>query len=620
MVLERKYPERVSNYAIIPAGFSEVVANDFPEVEASTRLLKFPGSIVLNIDETIYEEEERMWADSNFFSMFSIPLLEGDPLEALKQPNGVVLTQSTAQRFFGEENPIGKVIDIPQNDNDLIVTGISADVPENSHFNYDLLLSSKQLNFLQQPNYINFSAYTYLRLSPNASPAAVEAKFPDLVTKYASGQVSRSFGVSYEEYIKNGNGYNYTLQALSDIYLHSNLEGELKAPGSAKRVYIFTIIAFFILFIACINFMNLATARSTERAKEVGIRKTLGSARSSIAFQFLAEAILITFISSIIAFGILQLMVPLFNDLTGKTISMSQIIQWKYVPLFLLFSIVIGLLAGGYPAAVLSGFQPLEVLKGKFVSTKQGAFLRNGLVVLQFVISVVLIISTITVFQQMNFIQNKSLGFDKENIISIKKTFNLTGQQTESFKNEIKNLAGVEAVAGCNTMPGGYFFGTSFKPQGENEMVTGRGLIVDEDYAECMKLEMVSGRDYDKTFTADTASIIINEAAARELGLTDPIGKRLSTNDNFGGDDDSEKFFTVVGVVKDFHFQSLHQDITPIFFLHHGIGQGVSPLLSVRLNGTNTQGTINEIEKAWATLLPDVPFTFSFLERPPSIV
>lgn len=616
MALERKYPGRATPYAIVPQSFAQAVANDFPEVETAVRLFKFPGNIIFKIGKNVYEEEHRMWADSNFFSVFSIPLLEGEASEVLTKPESVVLTESTAKRYFGDQSPIGKVLDIPQNEDDLIVTGVCADVPDNSHFKFDVLMASKALNFLERPNYISFSAYTYLVLNAAANPKSVEAKFPALVTKYASGQIAQNFGVSYEEYQKNGNGYRYFLQPLESIYLESQLENELKAPGSKTRVYIFTLIAFFILGIACINFMNLATARSSERAKEVGIRKTLGSERGTLALQFLLEAILISVISTVLALGILKIAIPSFNVLAGKEIAMQQLLNWKYIPALLLFPILTGLLAGAYPAIILSGFKPLEVLRGALHSTKKGLWLRNGLVVLQFSISVILIISTIIVYQQLNFIQHKELGFDKENIISIPGGFNLNPQQTETFKNQVRQIKGVEAVGSCNAMPGGYYFGVSFTPPGDNEAVTGRGIIIDEDYVECMKMDMLAGRDYAKEFTADTLSVILNETAVKELALSDPVGKTLKTKDTFGQPQSDDTYeYTIVGVVKDFHFQSLHQGISPLFLLHHGISQGQNGLFTVRISGDNMPTTLRQIESKWTGILPEVPFRFDFLDQ-----
>ncbi len=612
MVLDRIYPGRHTEYAIIPPSYAASVKSEFPEVEASTRLAKFPGGVLIKRGEEVFEEKERVWADSNFFSVFTIPFISGDPNEALKKPNAVVLTASTARKYFGNEDPMGKVLDIPQNDNDLVVTGVCEDIPETSHFTFDLMMSTNRLNFFKQINHVSFAAHTYLLLKENTDPKALEVKFPDLVTKYVSGEVQRNFGVSYEEYQKNGNGYIYTLQPLKDIYLHSKLEGELKPNGSMTTVYIFTIIAFFILFIACINFMNLATAKSSERAKEVGIRKTLGSERSDITLQFLFEAITISLISFVLAWGILQFMIPYFNELSGKTIAIRTLTNIPFLLGFIALALFVGLLAGIYPAFVLSGFKPLEVLKGSLFSTVKGAAMRNVLVVTQFVISVVLIIATIVVFRQLDFIQNKELGFDKENIINVQGGFALTAQQTETIKNQIRDMSGVAAVGSCNSAPGGTYFGVSFRPQGNNEKATGRGLIIDEDYVECMEMEIVEGRDYSKEFT-DSNSVIINESAVRELGIVDPVGKRLYSDD-FSQNGEAERAYTIVGVIKDFHFQSLHRNIEPLFLANHAVSQGVNALFSVRIKPNAAQSTIPQIEQLWKQHLPDQPFRYTFLD------
>ena len=613
MALERNYPGRSTSYAIIPHSYGQALKNELPEVEDATRLLSFPGSLVLKIDGETYEEENAVWADSNFFEIFTLPLLQGDIKNVLNKPHTVVLTEATAQRYFGDENPIGKVLDIPDNEDDLVVTGICANVPTNTHFKFDMVRSAGSMQFLERENYISFSAYTYLLLNKAADPKQVEAKLPDLVTKYASGPVQRQFGLSYEDYQKAGNGYRYFLQPLQDIYLSSHLEAELKPPGSKNRVYIFTIIALFILLIACINFMNLATARSTERAKEVGIRKTLGSLKGQIASQFLFEAILISLIGTCLAIGLLYVLIPMFNNITGKELVFEQLISWTNIPLFLLFALLTGLVAGIYPAMVLSSFKPIAVLRGKLLSTKHGIGLRNSLVVFQFMISAILIIGTIVVYNQLRYMQTKELGFNQEHLITVKGAFALNNH-TETFKNQVLDLASVKSVGGCNAMPGGAFFGISFRKEGENEAVTGRGLIVDEDYMDCMQMEVIAGRAYAKNFY-DSLSVVINEAAAKELAYDEPVGKRLTTPDDFLNPEEGQNnLFTIVGVVKDFHFQSLHQKIEPLFFVHNKFTQRQSGFISVRIQPPDFPATISQIEQIWTHFVPEQPFRFSFFD------
>ena len=618
VALERKYPGRSRHYAIIPAGYSEIINKDFAEVEETCRLFFFQGAnFVFKHNNEIYEEKNIMWADSTFFEMFGIPLLKGDPLTCLSKPQSVVLTESTARKYFGNEDPIGKVMDIPQNDNDLQVTGICADVPRHSHMKFDLLISSSSLGFIQQPNYLNFSAYTYLRVNPNTDPLALEKKFPDLVTKYASGQVLTQFGVNYEEYQRQGNGYRYFLQPLPDIYLQSNLESEIKLPGSMQRVNFFMLIAFLILVIACINFMNLATARSAGRAREVGIRKTLGSERGQIAMQFLMEATVICLVGAILAGGINQLVLPYFNDLTGKSFNAIDLLKPVYLLILLGAALMAGLLSGVYPAISLSAFKPIEVLRGKFMQGTKGAGLRNILVVFQFGISVFLIIATILVYKQLEYSQNKQLGFDKDSLATLQGAGGMTIQQGETFKNEVANLPGVEAVSGCSNQPGDNFFGMSMQPPGAEEMTTGSGIFVDEGYVECMKMEIVEGRSFSKDFT-DSLSVMVNESAIREMGLDDPIGKKLISNDNLLNPVEGvQTQFTIVGVVSDFHFQSIHHIISPLFLVHNhrSFTPGVDGLVTVRLGAGNPFNTLSQIENLWKQFQPDAPFNYAFLDR-----
>ena len=616
--LDRQYPGRVRQYAIIPHSYAEVMDSDLPEVEGATRLFFFTGNrLILRVGEQLFEEENVMWADSNFFDFFSIPLLQGDPSTCLTEPNTVVLTESYAEKYFPGQDPIGKELIIPQGNNNLVVSGVCADVPVNSHLQFDMLQASKTLGFIQQPNYINFSAYTYLKLYPDSDPEALEAKFPDLVMKYISGQMLERFGINYEEYQAQGNGYKYYLQPLEDIYLTSNLEAEIKTPGNKQRVTFFTLIAVLIIGIAAINFMNLATARSAGRAREVGIRKTLGSDRKQIAIQFLTEAVIISLAAAVIAFGINYFTLEPFNQLTGKQFLVSDLLSTKFIALLGGAAIFTGLISGTYPALALSSFEPIQVLRGKLMSSTKGAGLRNVLVVFQFGISVFLIIGTIFIYRQWVFTQNKELGFRKESVINLQGAGGMTFQQAETFKNQLKDLPGITAVGGCNTRPGGQYFGMSFRQNGQNEVTAGSGVIVDEGYIECMEMEITEGRTFSEDFM-DTLSVVINEAAAQEMGLDDPVGAQLISNDAFlNPNPDEPSIYTVVGVVSDFHFQSLHHVISPLFFIHNqrNFTPGVDNLITVKLETAATTSTLNQIEQMWTRLQPDVPFRYAFLDQ-----
>ncbi len=619
MALERKYPGRARNYAIIPQSFAEVVKNEFASVEDATRLFYFQGfNMLYKVNNRPFEEEYNMWADSNFFKMFDIELLKGEKEEVLTRPQSVVLTESTAMKLFGDNDPIGQVLELPQANNNLTVTGVCRDIPENSHLKFNMLTSATSLGqFLTETNYLNFSAYTYLKLFEGADPAALESQFPDMVVKYVSGPVLNQFGVNYEEYQKQGNGYRYFLQPLPDIYLDSDLEAEIRPPGSRQRIYFFLAIAILILAIACINFMNLATARSAGRAREVGIRKTLGSDRRQIAGQFMLEAIIISLSAGILAWTINALILPAFNQLTAKHFELSDLWSFRYLGLLILLGLIAGLLAGSYPAVALSSFKPVEVLHSKFMQQTKGAGLRNVLVVFQFGISVFLIICSILVYKQWIYTQNKNLGFSKESLITLQGAGGMSFQQGETFKKEIERMPGVVAVSGCNTQPGQQYFGMSFKPHGATEMTTGSGLIVDEGYIECMQMEMVTGRSFSKDFN-DSLSIIINESAVREMEMEDPIGKKLVSNDDFlNSTEGQQDIYTIIGVIRDFHFQSLHHIISPLYFIHNqkNFVPGVDGLITVRLRPQNVSSTLEAIGSLWQQVQPDVPFRYSFLDR-----
>ncbi|MFN0212941.1 MAG: ABC transporter permease [Saprospiraceae bacterium] len=618
MSLERIYPDRRTGYAIVPPSYAQSVKNDCPEVETAVRVADFigGGTAQFKLGDQVFEEKNVLAADSTFFKVFQIPLLEGNPEKCLTDPNGMVMTASTARRYFGDQSAIGKSIQLigNQEPRQLNVTAVCADLPENVHFDFDLLMPTKGARFLEITNHISFATNTYFLLHPGANAKALEAKFPDIVEKYAAGEIQRNFGVSWPEYKASGNGYRYYLTALADIHLHSNLESELKPAGNATMVNIFTLIAFFILLIACINFMNLATARSAERAREVGIRKALGSERSQLAGQFLMEAILVSGFAAVIAAGLVSLALPSFNELADKKMDLQHYASGWTLPGLLLFAVLVGLIAGSYPAGVLSGFRPIEVLKGKFSAQKKGLWLRNGLVVFQFGISIAMIISTLVVLSQLNFISNKKLGFQKEHMVVLQNAFTLQ-QKNEAFKQEIQKIAGVEAVCGGSEMPGGQgWFGTSFKKQEENETVTGRGLVVDANFFQTLRMELVSGRVFSREYD-DSLSVVLNERAAKDLNLgPDPIGKRVVQPGSFFDPNEGDVTFTVVGVVKDFHFQSLHEPIVPLFMMYHKAFRGVDALIAVRVQPEQLKPFLAEAEKSWRSFVPDQPFRYTFLD------
>ena len=610
VVLDRIYPENVVSYAIIPHSYAHVFTSDIPEVEESTRIVNAGGEFVVTIDDKIFKERFACAVDSNFFEFFGIPIIKGDPLKALAIPNGILLSETTAIKYFGKEDPLGKTLSAA--DNDLVVAGVFENIPENSHMKFDLIFNVQIFGLDQRPNYIAFSAYTYIKLTSGTDPQFVEEKFPDIVKTYAAGQIGTQLGVSFEEYTAAGNGYHYYLQPLTSIYLTSHLEAEIRANGNKSYVFILAGIALFLVIIAGINFMNLSTARSADRAREVGMRKVVGSQKKQLIFQFLTESILITLVGLIIAVVLVELFLPSFNVLSGKELSIHYFDNFFTLPLLLFIGIIIGVLAGSYPAFVLSAFRPSLVLKGKFSSSGKGTFLRNSLVVFQFWISILLISITLLVLKQMHFLKNTDMGFARENILIVNRARALE-TRVEAFKTELlKNPEIVAVTASSDKISGGFYPGVFFQTKNLNsEVLTSRGMSVDYDFFHTMDLRIIEGRGFSKDFT-DSLSMVINESAVREFKLENPVGATL----HIPADGDRPSFeMKIIGVVKDFHYNSLHTDIKSfVMWSLDGPVQPFTNILSIRIENEGKAETLSFIEKKWNEFLPEQPFSYQYLD------
>lgn len=624
MALNRVYPEREVDYAFIPHSIGPQLVEDFPEVKNMTRILQAGGPVVIRYEDNFFYEEKILFADSTIFDVLYIPLVEGDPATALKEPNSLVLTESMVKKYFGDKDPMGEAMETAQGN--FIVRGIAKDYPANSHFEFDFLASVITFPFITQPQWIGFDTITYLELTPGADPKKLEANLPEFIKKYAAGPIQQRNGISYDEYVAAGNGYIYSIHRIQDLHLHSNLEGEIKANGNITYVYIFISAAVFILLIACINFMNLSTARSTERAKEVGIRKVLGSVRQQLIYQFITESVLITVVSSVIAFVALVLVLPIFSSVSNRALSADFLLEPLTLGVMLLVIFLIGFLAGIYPAFVLSSFQPASVLKGKMQTSKYGVLLRNGLVVFQFAISITLISCTIIIFNQMNFLMNKSLGYEKDHVVVVESVFTVNNDnfQTENpdpaqiksrfetFQNEMLKVQGVKNAAYTSSMPGDALPGFIVRVpgSGEKESLMARGVAVNETFFETMQIELLQGRQFSKNFN-DSLSMILTESTVTKLGLTDPIGKKI-VNVN-GGDDDVT--FTIVGVVSDFHLQSLHVGLEPLVLISSYGPGGFVNKMTVKVDPQQMQTALNGMEENWSRFARNTPFRYYFLDE-----
>jgi putative ABC transport system permease protein len=612
VALNRIYPDTRVNYPIIPHSVGPTMLQDFPEVEACTRIMKFPGEIPFQFGETTFNESNVVAADSNVFNMFSIRLLKGDPYNVLKDPNEVILSESTARKYFGEEEAVGKNLMII-GFQEVIVAGVFEDLPEHTHLEFDIIASLKLIGFINQPNYVAFSTHTYIRLRDPLSSGEIEGRMPELIRRYGAGQIQATMGVPYDDYIAAGNGYDYFLQPLKDIHLHSNMEGEFKPNGNYNYVIISISIAIFILILACINFMNLSTARSTERAKEVGIRKVVGSDRVRLIRQFLSESTLITLISLIIAVILAELMLPSFNFLANRNLSIQYFDSFT-LPVLLGFTLLIGLLSGSFPAFVLSSFQPTQVLKGKFTASSRGRLMRNILVIVQFTVSVFLISFTILVYKQLKYLLNTDMGFDRENVLVVDGA--IPAEQRETFKQELEKFAWVSSTgASGSEITGGYYPGYMIQVEEYgSEVITSRFISVDEDFLGTMNIEVLSGRGFSRNYK-DSLNVLINETAVRDFNLAEPIGARFIDPVALEDGTTELREWTVIGVVEDFHYTSLHDNLNSFVLQStEGPNGNFTRLLYIRLNTDDYEMAIVEIENKWVEFFPERPFKYYFLD------
>jgi len=570
---------------------------EFPEVVNYTRIRNM-GFPVLRYGDKVFSEENWWQADSTIFEVFSIPMLIGDPNTALTQPFSVVITERMAEKYFGDENPIGKTLN-SDNRVDFTVTGVVEALPVNSHWHYDFLASMVTYGDSRNPNWLNNNFQTYLQLADGAPVEELEAKFPALILKYVGPQIQQFLGISFDQLVERGDAYAFFTTPLQDIHLHSHLMGEIEVNGDGKTVTIFMYIAIFILLLACINYMNLSTARSMSRAREIGIRKTLGGKRGQIIVQFLAESIFVTFIAFALALFLVQILLPWFSQLIDTPLSLKM----SDIPVILLWVIPVGLIAGSYPALLLSSFNPVKVLKGNRSAGKGGNWLRNGLVIFQFAVSVTLLISTMIIRDQLNYLQTKDLGLNPENLLVIKKTDDI-GQTIQGFKASLRDDPGIIQVSNSTAIPGnddGYNGNaTNMIVNDVEETRLLASFMVDENYAGVYDLKLVEGRFFSRERGTDTNTVVINQAAAKAYGVNDPVGQDLLAFRGGPG----QTPFKIIGVVEDYHFESPQQEIRAMVM--YLLGDGTArrrpnwgKFVTVKYDPTRLDGTLAHIESTW---------------------
>ena len=577
-----------------PAILPITLKNDFPEIE-QTVMLGFPINTSGQYKDKIFMESSILPADSTFFDVFSFKLIMGDEKNALNKPATIVITEATAQRYFGDEDPIGKVITLAD-EYELSVTGVIENIPRNSHFHFDMLLSMVTLPGSKNTDWTSNDFRTYIVLQEGFPVDQFESKLPEIVNKYIfEGDLS---------WVAKGNSYEYYLQPLTGIHLKSDIISEFEPNGNMIYVHIFSLIAIFILLIACMNFTNLSTAKSVNRAKEIGLRKVVGSVKRQLIVQFLSESCLLSFMALFVGVVIVWFTLPFFNSLVGKQLHLYLLSNYHSIPLLISLALIVGLIAGGYPAFYLSSLSPILTVRGKYREGMKNSRLRNILVVFQFSITIVLFVGTFIVGKQLEFFQNTRLGFDKDQVIVVKNATSL-GDQSKAFKETLLTNPGISSVAGSYSLPGGHFVNGSFKPEDTESILLNFG-ICDPEFIEALQLEMVEGRFFSHEFTTDSTAIIINETAVKHLNWDEPIGKTFTSLD---------KTFNVIGVVKDFHYESLHQTVKPMALLNLSLNlPWPEKFVSVRTTSGNISKTINFIENNWKTFSKGKPFEFFFLD------
>ena len=595
----------VAVYPDVDMAVGEGMKDAFPEVKALTRIS--PASDFVQYDDKQFKEDHLAFADSNFLQLFSIPLIKGDNADALVQPNSVVITKALAKKYFGNEEPIGKTLAIGIRKDPYKVTGVIEKVPDDSHFHFDAFLSLSTWHITNK-TWSNLGPYTYLVLDKNAAPKKLEAKFPQLVAKYVVPEIQHDMGVSLAEAQKSVNTFVFSLQPLTNIHLYSNTKYELEPNGDIQYVYIFSALAIFILLLACVNFTNLSTARAFKRAREVGIRKVLGSIKKQLIFQFLTESVLLTFFAMLCAFALIFLLLPYFNQVANKNISYSFFISYQSILVMFFLCLLVGILAGIYPAFFLSSFNTIKVLKGSVSAQgSQKKPLRSSLVVFQFFVSTALIIATIIVYQQLHYMQNKKLGYDKNQVLFLPDA-RLLGKNQTAFEEQLVRDNRVVSASISRSVPGGLFMdGTEIYPK--NEASNGAEIHaniyhVDYDYVRTMGIHVLQGRNFLKGFSTDSSAVVINEAAVKELGWsrTNPVGKSIVRS--------GQHEFKVLGVVADFNYASLKQKIAPLMMMLGGNYGG----LIIKIKTSDVNGFLTDLKKQWDAFNPEGPLDYNFLD------
>ncbi len=586
------------------------VAEEFPEVESFLRIAPAGGSVI-KIENNSFIEDNRIEADSTFFDFFSVPLLHGDPKNVLNAPYVAVLSETAAQKYYGDKDPVGQTFVIGGDTTLFTVTGVMEDIPENCHFKAHMITSFMTNPGSRNPVWMSNNRATYVLLAPNTLASSVNEKFPALIEKYIGPEVQQFLGISLQDFLDQGNNYGYYLQPLTKIHLDTSVENLFMPAKDPKSLYIFASIALLIIIIAGINYMNLSTAQASRRAREVGIKKVIGSTKGALIRQFLSESLILSLAALVLAIIIIELALPYFNDLLQLQLDLQYFRFWYILPGLIILSLFIGLISGLYPAFYLSKFRPIVVLKGSVQSGMKNGRLRKVLVVFQFAVSIMLIVGTIVMYKQVNYMLHKDLGFNKEQLLVVSSVGSL-GNQEASFKEVAKDVPGVKSMSLSTTVPGRNNNNNGYMLEGRDaETFLMYTNWADYDFLETYEMEINAGRFFEEERGTDVEACIVNQSAVDAFNLDDPLNQRFIVP---GNQPDNNDYTPIIGVVKNFHHESLHRPVEPyiIRFRTEGFQFGFA---TFRVERENLQETIDGIEKVWKDFTGNDPMQYFFVDE-----
>ncbi len=603
-----KIGENRFNLANSPVPLASTLASEYPEIEKTVRIRQ-DANIYVKKDNDYIKEEKFFYADSTLFEIFTINFVQGNPVTALQQPNSIVLTTKTAEKYFGSKNPMGERV-VLSNGKEFLVTGVVKPVPHNSQFEFDFIASYNTLPQSKETNWFGSFVHTYVLTRNGITAKELNSKIFSVTEKHLSPITKAAFGLNYKEFIAKGNDLSFVFVPLKSIHLYSKVFNEFKEPGSIETVYLFSAIAIFILIIACINFINLSTAKSTQRANEIGMRKVLGSNKIQLVQQFLTESVLLCFIAVLFSIMIVEYALPYFNELTDKHLSLNLLGNVFTIPAILIFTILLGIAAGIYPALLLASSKYLLILKSKSSSNKNSRLLRKGLVVFQFATSIILFVGTFVIYSQMQYIKNKNLGFNKNQVLVIKNISDL-GSQQFAFVNTIRQNSNILNASLSEGLPDHSLTANIFRKEGQGEENQTLVVIpVDYNFLNTYQIKMKEGRFFSKDITTDSAALVLNETAVKKLNITDPLNSGLIYNH---GEEGQSYKLKIIGVTKDFHLQSLKDEIRPAAFIL--LNEPEANFLSVKISSHNISETIKYLSTKWKDFGQLKPMEYSFFDE-----